>query len=62
MQSSTGTPQSVPTPNTPTTCSIPAAQPRACPACAAPMLPLRGQYRCSRCYFTFCIGCEQDSG
>jgi hypothetical protein len=60
MQSQTGTPQSVPTPGASTSaaCSVPAAQPRGCPACAAPMVPLRGQYRCTRCYFTFCVGCE----
>jgi hypothetical protein len=29
-----------------------------CPACGAAMIPLRGQWRCSRCYFMLCHGCE----
>jgi hypothetical protein len=29
-----------------------------CPACNGPLVELRGQYRCSRCYFTLCVGCE----
>jgi len=34
----------------------PAARP--CPICAAPLIHLRGQDRCSRCRFTFCVGCD----
>lgn len=29
-----------------------------CPACGAALVPLRGQWRCSRCYFMLCAGCE----
>ena len=29
-----------------------------CPACSGPLIELRGQYRCTRCYFTLCVGCE----
>lgn len=30
----------------------------ACPVCGATLIPLRGQWRCSRCYFMLCVGCE----
>ncbi len=30
----------------------------ACPVCEGPLIPLRGTVRCSRCYFSFCQGCE----
>ncbi len=36
--------------------------PRSCPICAAPMVSLRGQDRCSRCHFVFCVGCEDGYG
>ena len=29
-----------------------------CPVCNGALVELRGQYRCSRCYFTLCVGCE----
>jgi hypothetical protein len=29
-----------------------------CPMCGGGLVPLRGQWRCSRCYFTLCVGCE----
>jgi hypothetical protein len=29
-----------------------------CPMCGAALVPLRGQWRCSRCYFALCAGCE----
>jgi hypothetical protein len=29
-----------------------------CPLCGGGMVPLRGQWRCSRCYFALCAGCE----
>lgn len=29
-----------------------------CPVCSGFLIPLGGQVRCSRCYFTFCVGCE----
>jgi len=31
-----------------------------CPCCAGPLVPLRGSFRCGRCHYTFCIGCEND--
>jgi hypothetical protein len=68
MQGHTGTPQPVPTPgptsSADTSCPLPlpADQLRPCPACASPLIPLRGQFRCSRCYFTFCVGCEDGPG
>jgi hypothetical protein len=29
-----------------------------CPLCNGPLVPLRGDYRCSRCLFHLCVGCE----
>jgi hypothetical protein len=29
-----------------------------CPVCAGPLVPLRESYRCCRCFFTLCAGCE----
>jgi len=29
-----------------------------CPVCSGALVELRGQFRCSRCYFTLCVGCE----
>jgi hypothetical protein len=29
-----------------------------CPVCSGPLVCLRNQYRCSRCYYCFCVGCE----
>jgi hypothetical protein len=29
-----------------------------CPVCEGPLIPLRGVFRCSRCYFSLCLGCE----
>jgi hypothetical protein len=29
-----------------------------CPVCNGALVELRGQYRCARCLFTFCVGCE----
>jgi hypothetical protein len=29
-----------------------------CPVCTGPLLPQRGAWRCSRCCFTLCDGCE----
>jgi hypothetical protein len=31
-----------------------------CPVCGGPLIPLRGQYRCSRCLFSLCVGCEPE--
>jgi len=33
-----------------------------CPACAGPMLPLRGLWSCQRCGMPLCLGCESDEG
>jgi len=32
--------------------------PPPCPCCGAPVVPLRGQCRCSRCSFTLCEECD----
>jgi hypothetical protein len=29
-----------------------------CPVCSGPLVPLRGNYRCGRCFFSLCVGCE----
>jgi hypothetical protein len=29
-----------------------------CPVCNGPLVELRGQSRCTHCYFTWCVGCE----
>jgi hypothetical protein len=29
-----------------------------CPACGGVLVPLRSAWRCSRCYFSLCAGCE----
>jgi hypothetical protein len=31
---------------------------QACPMCGGGLVPLRGAWRCSRCYFALCVGCE----
>jgi hypothetical protein len=33
-----------------------------CPVCGGGLIPLRGQWRCSRCYFALCAGCEPGLG
>ena len=33
-----------------------------CPVCDGALVPLRGQYRCARCYFSICAGCEDVPG
>ena len=42
----------------PATCEVPVRPMQGCPACGARLVPLRGQWRCSRCYFMLCAGCE----
>lgn len=32
-----------------------------CPACGGVFAPQRDGYRCTRCLFTLCIGCEPDA-
>jgi hypothetical protein len=47
----------------PTSCETPASRTgQGCPACGAALIPLRGQWRCSRCYFMLCVGCEPAVG
>jgi hypothetical protein len=29
-----------------------------CPCCAGPLVMLRDAYRCVRCQYTLCVGCE----
>jgi hypothetical protein len=29
-----------------------------CPVCSGALIPLRSQYRCTRCYYSLCVGCE----
>ena len=29
-----------------------------CPMCSGVMVPLGEHYRCSRCFFDLCVGCE----
>jgi hypothetical protein len=31
-----------------------------CPVCGGALVPLRGHFRCSRCFFSACAGCEAD--
>jgi hypothetical protein len=46
-----------------TACETPVSRAvQGCPACGAALVPLRGQWRCSRCYFTWCVGCEVLTG
>jgi hypothetical protein len=29
-----------------------------CPVCNGPLLEARSTFRCARCYYSFCAGCE----
>ena len=29
-----------------------------CPCCAGPLILLRGLFRCTRCQYSLCFGCE----
>ena len=42
--------------------SVSACCPPRCPVCSGALVPLRGHYRCARCYFTICAGCEDVPG
>ncbi|MGH7173221.1 MAG: hypothetical protein ACRELG_23310 [Gemmataceae bacterium] len=35
------------------------ACPLRCPVCSGQLVPLRNSYRCSRCGYHLCTGCEQ---
>ncbi len=37
------------------------SQPR-CPVCNGPLFPLRDSYRCARCSYSLCVGCETQQG
>jgi hypothetical protein len=39
----------------------PSCQPR-CPVCSGPLVELRSNLRCARCYFTICESCAGDPG
>jgi hypothetical protein len=30
-----------------------------CPVCSGSLVPLHNSYRCSRCAYYLCVGCEQ---
>jgi hypothetical protein len=32
----------------------------ACPVCGGVLVPMRSAWRCSRCYFSLCAGCEPE--
>jgi len=38
----------------------PVSYPAPCPVCNGLLIPLRGHYRCARCCYSFCIGCEAE--
>jgi hypothetical protein len=54
MRMSFSTPQPADKPKNEAT---PPRQP-SCPACGGFLVDLRGQSRCTRCYFTWCVGCD----
>jgi hypothetical protein len=33
-------------------------RPPLCPVCAGRLVPLRDRYRCARCFYSLCNGCE----
>ena len=54
-----------PTPPSPERSADRVPAPRAqllCPVCNGLLIPVRGACRCSRCYFSLCVGCEGESG
>jgi hypothetical protein len=40
------------------TCTISSNTMPKCPACGGMLVPMRSAWRCSRCYFSLCAGCE----
>lgn len=42
----------------PTFCATATNSGPICPLCGGTMIPMRGVWRCARCYFTLCAGCE----
>jgi hypothetical protein len=47
-----------PTSAAPNQQASPPSCPALCPVCAGRLVYLRSQYRCSRCCYSFCVGCE----
>lgn len=37
-------------------------EPHPCPVCGGGLVPLRGSWRCGRCAFVVCVGCEAGYG
>jgi len=37
--------------------TVPAVRP-CCPVCGGSLVPVRGAFRCSRCFLTLCVACE----
>jgi hypothetical protein len=44
--------------NEPNPANQPGISQSGCPVCNGSLILLRGDYRCSRCHFTLCVGCE----
>ncbi len=36
----------------------PNSRPSTCPVCGGPCTPTRDGFRCARCHFSLCVGCE----
>lgn len=36
----------------------PRDEPPSCPVCGGGLIPLRGNWRCGRCSFALCAGCD----
>lgn len=32
-----------------------------CPVCSGALIPLRNLYRCARCYYSACAGCDDSA-
>jgi hypothetical protein len=44
--------------NDSSSCGAPVSGAPACPVCGAPLAPTRDAWRCTRCFYTLCAGCE----
>jgi hypothetical protein len=44
-----------------TTCPQASSCQPLCPVCSGLLIPQRSTWRCSRCCYTFCEGCENDT-
>jgi hypothetical protein len=47
-----------PIPSKPTANHTPTCGQQTCPVCMGVLIPVGGAWRCSRCCFAFCEGCE----